>query len=153
MGKSRETNDKSTSRTEDALLFRLNLTGVQNELADLFKQGLSKGFLSPTGVLQSLQTVLAEATRDMVADWIQQARDSGELTTAKGKQELAKKINNACRRCDMYIRHPETKEKCFLLAINDKWGGKFVLESKETKSAHAPRQTSLHCYRSTTATL
>ena len=54
-----------------------------------------------------------------------------EGTTAK--QQLASEINRLMRAAKAELRHPETSRPCILLAINDKYGGKFVYSDKETK--------------------
>lgn len=65
---------------------------------------------------------------------------AADLNTILGKQALAKTINAECRRCGQVLAHPETGDPCILLAINDKWGGKFALENRKTKKrSHTTR--------------
>lgn len=61
------------------------------------------------------------------------AQAGGGLHTIEGKQRLSREINEECRRHGLVIAHPDSGEACSLFAVNDKWGGKFLLEHKRTK--------------------
>jgi hypothetical protein len=84
-------------------------------------------------ILEILQQAGAPSTLAVINEMIQRAIDIDLLKTSKGKQELARAINDDCRRNGYCLAHPETKAPCILLAINDEWGGKFTLEDRKTK--------------------
>jgi hypothetical protein len=65
-----------------------------------------------------------------------EVRERAEDAKAGGnevKQKLAKWVNSQFRSHGCMIAHPDDGEPCILLAINTKYGGKFVLENSKTK--------------------
>lgn len=65
---------------------------------------------------------------------------SGELKTAEGKQTFLRGISDLLKRYEATVLHPDTGLPCLLLVINDKYGGKFSLETKLTKKrSHTTR--------------
>lgn len=131
MGKSRSNNQSPLEA--ERLLLRHRLDGPIAELVSILKEGIGKEVLEDYDLLHTAQIIMTEVGYYLIEKWINNAIESGELQSIKGKQKLAKTINSMCRKCGMYIEHPESHDDCFLLAINDKWGGKFVLENKDTK--------------------
>ena len=55
------------------------------------------------------------------------------MVDTAAKQDLVRWVNELCRQFGCAVAHPETGDPSLLIAINDKWGGKFALESMETK--------------------
>lgn len=141
MGKSRtKADDEGSGEQQKAAeaereareLFDYRLERAESEFREILIEGVEKWGFEQRHLLRPVYQSLYWAMNTLIDRMIDKAIASGELKTAKGKQELAKKVNSALRRCNAWIVHPDTGERCFLVALNDKWGGKFALESKAT---------------------
>src|SRR5690348_13003606 len=103
------------------------------QLLVLYRHAIERGIIKAEEALYYALSIISPIILIGIEALIEEYVKAEKLATVQGKQELAKKINSACRRCNMWLVDPETKEDCFLVALNDKWGGKFALESYRTK--------------------
>lgn len=86
-----------------------------------------------TDIVDALQGCVLDIQTLRITAMIKEAAAAGTLATAEAKQSFAKMINAECRRTGQAIGHPDDKEPCILVGINDKYGGKFVLENRRSK--------------------
>ena len=96
----------------------------------LQERAIKKSFLEMLPELREAGSALVS----MKIEEIIHSRERSKLADlSPAKQALVKKINRECRSFGLVIAHPESGEPCTLIAINDKWGGKFALENRKTK--------------------
>jgi hypothetical protein len=87
-------------------------------------------------VLSSLVTakdVVRPYIAPMILEEAGKRKAENRLETVGERQDFAKWINGWVSYLGLVILHPDSGDTCIVLAISDKYGGKFVLENRTTR--------------------